>query len=321
MMQGLQGKQVISSLKRLPACSLGLSIKGKNSLQDDFGLPYSSGRESRPARQLLNQQSEMSKTSQSPSRSKRKQSTGDPGPKEILVIDIGGSKTKILASGQTEPRKMRSAKGMTPGGMVKAVQKLARGWRYEAVSIGYPGKVGDHGPRSEPGNLGAGWVGFDFAAAFGCPVRVINDAAMQALGCYEGGRMLFLGLGTGLGSALIAEQVIVPLELGQLSYGKNQMLSDVAGNRGLKRLGREKWCRVMTRIVVNLMDAFAADHVVVGGGNAEYFKDMPPGMRVGHNLTAFRGGFRLWNVDDVQTLSADHEHPAPFHPGAEWKLI
>jgi polyphosphate glucokinase len=147
---------------------------------------------------------------------------GAPHPASILSIDIGGSKVKILATGQTEPRKMRSGKGLTPIRMVEGVRELASDWDYDAVSIGYPGNVGENGPCSDPGNLGSGWVAFNFAAAFGLPVRIINDAAMQALGSYEGGRMLFLGLGTGLGSALIADHVIVPLELGRLLYKKRR---------------------------------------------------------------------------------------------------
>src|SRR5581483_6964178 len=156
-------------------------------------------------------------------------------PATILSIDIGGTKVKFLATGQTEPRKAPSGKEFTPTKLVETVAEMAKDWEYEALTIGYPGLVGPHGPRSEPGNLGAGWVGFDFAAAFGKPVKMINDAAMQALGSYEGGRMLFLGFGTGLGSALIAENVIVPLELGQLPYRKGLCLGDLLGRRGLPR--------------------------------------------------------------------------------------
>jgi polyphosphate glucokinase len=191
--------------------------------------------------------------------------------------------------------------------MVEAVRELAQGWDYEAVSIGYPGMVGKHGPRSEPGNLGPGWVGFDFAAAFGLPVRIINDAAMQALGSYEGGRMLFLGLGTGLGSALIADHVIIPLELGQLLYN-GEMLGDLLGAQSLKRLGQKSWSQVVERIVPMLMSALLADHVVLGGGNSKKLKQLPAGVRLGNNLTAFRGGFRLWHLKDVPTLLIDDHH-------------
>src|SRR6185369_11646853 len=155
-------------------------------------------------------------------------------PTKILVVDVGGSKVKVLATGQSEPRKVPSGKSMTPGKMVEAVKELASDWEYEAVSIGYPGLVGVQGPRSEPGNLGPGWVGFNFAVAFERPVRVINDAAMQALGSYEGGRMLFLGLGTGLGSALISENAIIPLELGQLLGRDGQNLGQTLGKKGLE---------------------------------------------------------------------------------------
>ncbi len=168
------------------------------------------------------------------SRTSRAKNGGERGTraKKILVVDIGGSQIKILATGETKPRKIPSSKKLTPIEMVEAVQKLAKGWNFDAVSIGYPGLVGDNGPRSEPGNLGTGWVGFNFATAFALPVRIVNDAAMQALGSYEGGRMLFLGLGTGLGTTLIAENVIVPLELGQLKYNGKGSFVDVVGSPG-----------------------------------------------------------------------------------------
>src|SRR3982751_3064381 len=162
-------------------------------------------------------------------------------PRAILSIDIGGSRGKFLATGETEPRRMRSGPELTPSEMVEEVQKAARGWKFKAVSLGYPGTVGADGPRSEPGNLGKGWVGFDYAAAFGCPVRIANDAAMQALGSYDGGRMLFLGLGTGLGSTLVAENTIIPLELGELPFREGGTLGQALGKKGLDRLGKEKW--------------------------------------------------------------------------------
>jgi polyphosphate glucokinase len=225
---------------------------------------------------------------------------------QILTVDIGGSNIKILVTGQTEPRKHPSGKNLTPAKMVEIVRKLAKGWRYEAISIGYPGLVGDHGPSSEPGNLGSGWVGFEFSAAFDLPVRIINDAAMQALGSYEGGRMLFLGLGTGLGSAMITEQMILTLELGELLYRKGETIGTVAGRQGMKRLGKVKWRRALMDIVPALMKALLADSVVLGGGNAKNLKELPPGVRLGHNLTAFRGGFRLWNAKDNKILIADY---------------
>lgn len=242
-------------------------------------------------------------------------------PATVLVIDIGGTKVKILATGQTEPRKMPSGKTLTPMRMVEAVRELAEGWVYEAVSIGYPGLVGPHGPRSEPGNLGPGWVGFDFAAAFNLPVRIFNDAALQALGSYEGGRMLFLGLGTGLGSALIADNVIVPLELGQLWYDGEKALGEIVGRRGLDRIGKEAWRSAVQRAVRALAGAFEVDYVVLGGGNSKKFKDLSPGVRLGHNLTAFRGGFRLWNLEDIPTQSTEGEQPRTTSSPIVWRLI
>jgi polyphosphate glucokinase len=238
---------------------------------------------------------------------------------KVLVIDIGGTKIKVLASGQLEPRKATSGRGLTPGRMVEIVRQLANGWEYEAISIGYPGLVGPAGPRSEPGNLGPGWVGFDYAAAFDHPVKIVNDAAMQALGSYEGGRMLFLGLGTGLGSAMISDGVIIPLELGRLPYRRRQALWEVLGRRGLKRLGKGAWKKAVAEVASIFMGAFAADYVVLGGGNAKLLKEPPPGCRMGHNLTAVRGGFRLWGLEGVPVLGADQlDHAAP---AAEWRLI
>jgi polyphosphate glucokinase len=233
-------------------------------------------------------------------------------PASILTIDIGGTKVKILATGQTEPRKAPTGKDFTPSRLVETVRTLAHEWDYEAVTIGYPGLVGPHGPRSEPGNLGPGWVGFDFASAFNKPVKMVNDAAMQALGSYEGGRMLFLGLGTGLGSALITGHVVVPLELGRLPYDGERTFGEVLGRRGLARIGKGEWRRAVRKTVTFLMSAFVADYVVIGGGNAKNVKDLAPGSRLGHNLTAFRGGFRLWSIEDVWVLAASGgESPQP----------
>jgi predicted NBD/HSP70 family sugar kinase len=249
-------------------------------------------------------------------------STNGHPPEKILVIDIGGTKLKILASGHTEPRKATSGKRMTPAKMVETVRALARGWTYEAVSIGYPGLVGRSGPRSEPGNLGPGWVGFDFAAAFKMPVRVINDASMQALGSYEGGRMLFLGLGTGLGSAFIADNVLVPLELGNVLYGRDkERLGIVLGRAGLRRIGKDAWRAAVAETITSFADSFVADYVVVGGGNAKMMKELPSGARRGHNLTAFRGGFRLWGLDNVPTLTHDVVDPNPSKTPTEWRVI
>jgi polyphosphate glucokinase len=233
-------------------------------------------------------------------------------PASILAIDIGGTKVKILATGQTEPRKAPTGKGFTPAKLVETVRSLAHDWEYEAVTIGYPGLVAPHGPRSEPGNLGPGWVGFDFASAFSKPVKMVNDAAMQALGSYEGGRMLFLGLGTGLGSALVTGHVVVPLELGRLPFDGERTLGEVLGRRGLARVGKGEWRRAVHKAVLSLMSAFVADYIVIGGGNAKNVKELPPGSRRGHNLTAFRGGFRLWSAEDVWVLAAPGgESPQP----------
>lgn len=243
-----------------------------------------------------------------------------PPPKTILAVDVGGSGLKVLATGQSEPLRKKSGPHMTPQEMVAIARELSSGWNYDAVSIGYPGQVGNHGPRSEPGNLGPGWVGFNFAAAFDRPVRIINDAAMQALGSYDGGRMLFLGLGTGLGSTLIADNVIVPLELGQL-IGSHGQLGETLGRRGLKKIGKKAWRREIDLIVPMLMAATLADYVVLGGGNAKEIKNPPGGARLSNNLTAFRGGFRLWHVDDVKTLDGEVDLPPTPTPVTEWRLI
>lgn len=263
---------------------------------------------------------ERAETKSPPARPKENQNERTPlptGPRSILVIDIGGTKVKMLATGQTEPIKFPSGTEFTPAGLVENVQRLTKNWDYEAISIGYPGLVGSQGPRSEPGNLGPGWVGFDFAAAFGKPVKMTNDAAMQALGSYEGGRMLFLGLGTGLGSTLITGHMVIPIELGRMIYDKRRTLGDVLGRQGLARLGKGRWRKAVNRIVTALMHSFVADYVVIGGGNAKVVEDLPPGTRRGHNLTAFRGGFRLWSVEDVWVLAAPGEdipQPPPQEP-------
>jgi polyphosphate glucokinase len=217
-----------------------------------------------------------------------------PAPSRILVVDIGGTKMKVLASGETEPRKAPSGKKLTPGKMVETVRDLARDWEYDAVSIGYPGLVGVQGPRSEPGNLGHGWVGFDYAAAFERPVRIVNDAAMQALGSYEGGRMLFLGLGTGLGSTLVDGQAVEPLELGHLPYRK-ATFEDYVGQAGRERLGKKRWREAVAETIELLSKALEPDYVVLGGGNAKLLKELPPNARLGANQNAFIGAFRLWD--------------------------
>jgi polyphosphate glucokinase len=211
----------------------------------------------------------------------------------ILVVDVGGSHVKILATGRREPRKFVSGPTMTPRQMVAGVEKLARGWKYDMVSIGYPGPVLHGRPVAEPHNLGRGWVRFDYRAAFGRPVRIINDAAMQALGGYKGGKMLFLGLGTGLGSALIADGVVEPMELGHLPYKKGTY-EDYVGQRGLDKRGKKKWRRHVADVVAGFVAALEPDDVVLGGGNVRKLKELPDGCRAGDNANAFVGGFRLW---------------------------
>ncbi len=214
---------------------------------------------------------------------------------KVLVVDIGGTNVKILASKQRTVRKFRSGPELTTKQLVAGVVKAAKGWAYDAVSIGYPGPVNRGTLLEEPKNLGSSWVGFDFEKAFGCPVKMINDAAMQALGSYEGGRMLFLGLGTGLGSALIADNVIMPMELAHLPYKKGRSFEDYVGRRGLDRLGKKKWRRVVNDVVSRLKAALVADYVVLGGGNAKKLQPLPEGARLGDNAHAFIGGRRLWD--------------------------
>jgi polyphosphate glucokinase len=212
---------------------------------------------------------------------------------KILVVDIGGTNVKMLASGQDTPRKFPSGPELTPEQMVAGVLSATKGWDYEAVTVGFPGPVLCGQPLTEPVNLGPGWMGFDFGAAFRLPVKVINDAAMQALGGYQGGKMLFLGLGTGFGATVIMDGVIEPLELGRFSY-KKRTLESYVGKRGLERLGRKKWQRHVEDIVGRLIAALKPDDVVIGGGNVKKLKQLPPGTRAGENANAFLGGFRLW---------------------------
>lgn len=215
---------------------------------------------------------------------------------KILVVDIGGTNIKLLASGHRTPVKIPSGPELTPRKMVTAVRKATAEWEYSKVSIGYPGPVLNGKPVSDPHNLACGWVGFDFHKAFGRPVKLVNDAAMQAIGSYEGRRMLFLGLGTGLGSALIADGVLEPMELAHLPYKKGRTYEDYIGLQGLKRLGKKKWRGHVTDVVTRLKAALGADYVVIGGGNAKLLKELPTGARLGTNANAFRGGFRLWQA-------------------------
>ena len=212
----------------------------------------------------------------------------------VLVIDVGGTHVKILATGKKEHRAVESGPTMTAQHMVAEVKQLAVGWRYDAVSIGYPGPVVHNRPLHEPRNLATGWVGFDFRGAFGCPVKVINDAAMQAVGSYRGDHMLFLGLGTGLGSAMVVDGIVEPMELGHLPYKKGRTYEDYVGLRGLERLGRKRWRRHVGVVVKLLQAALQPDDTVIGGGNTKKLDALPPGCRLGDNANAFIGGFQLW---------------------------
>ena len=213
---------------------------------------------------------------------------------KILVVDVGGTHVKILATGQRVHREVISGKHLTAKRMVSDVRKLAADWEYDFISIGYPGPVLRDHVAVEPWNLGKGWVGFNFEKAFKCPVKVINDAAMQALGSYRHGKMLFLGLGPGLGSALIIDGLPVPMELAHLPY-RSSTFEDYVGLRGLKRFGKKKWRKLVADVTARLIAAFEPDEVVLGGGNVRLLKKLPPLCRAGDNDNAFLGGFRLWN--------------------------
>jgi polyphosphate glucokinase len=212
----------------------------------------------------------------------------------ILVVDVGGNNIKCALGGSEERRKTPSGPALTAQGMADAVKALCADWTYDVVSVGVPCPVTGDRVTREPVNLGPGWVGFDFGAAFGRPTRLLNDAAMQALGSYEGGRMLFLGLGTGLGNTLIADGVVIAMELAHLPYKRKRTIEDYVGQRGLKRLGKKRWCKAVHDVFHRLQEAMVAEYVVVGGGNAKLLDPLPPGCRLGDNLNAFAGGLRLW---------------------------
>jgi polyphosphate glucokinase len=220
----------------------------------------------------------------------------------VLVIDVGGTHVKVLVSGESEPRKFLSGPRLTARQMVAGVKMVVGKWQYEAVSIGFPGPVLRNHPVAEPRNLGGGWVGFNFRSAFGCPVKVVNDAAMQALGSYRKGKMLFLGLGTGLGSALVVDGIVEPMELGHLPY-KNGTYESYVGNNALRKQGKKKWRAYVADVVAMLTAALEPDEVVLGGGNVKELKELPPKCRAGDNLNAFLGGFSLWEEEVNESRS------------------
>lgn len=217
----------------------------------------------------------------------------EPAAPAVLAVDVGGSHVKALLNGEPERRRFTTPKKLSAADMVAGVLELTADWPYRFVSVGVPAPVLAGSVFHEPVNLGKGWVGFDFESAFGKPTRVINDAAMQALGSYEGGRMLFLGLGTGLGSTMIVDGIVEPMELGHLPYKKGTY-EDYVGRRGLKRLGRKKWRKAVLEMIASFVAALQPDYVVLGGGNAEDLDELPEGVRLGDNESAFLGGFRLW---------------------------
>jgi polyphosphate glucokinase len=232
----------------------------------------------------------------------------------VLAIDIGGTHVKVLATGQHERRQCESGPKLSPESMVANVIKLAKDWKYDVVSVGYPGPVRFNRPTAEPRNLAKGWVGFNFESAFERPVRIINDAAMQALGSYRGGTMLFLGLGTGLGSAMVVESVVVPFELGQLAYKKGTV-EDYLGLRGLQRLGKKRWRQEVAYCIGCLLPALQLDDIVLGGGNVKKLKTLPAGCRGGDNVDAFLGGFRLWE-DNYQPRTLQKKGLFPKKPSS-----
>ena len=220
------------------------------------------------------------------------------GGRKVLVVDVGGTHVKMLLEGQKEVRKFDSGPKLTAEATIKGVRAATKDWHYDCVSIGYPGPVINGRPLREPHNLGGGWMGFDFAKAFGKPVKLVNDASMQAIGSYQGGKMLFLGLGTGLGSAMIVNNVLEPMELAHLQYRKGKTYEDYLGIRGLERMGKKKWRAHVWKVCEQLKAALEADYIVLGGGNVKKLKKLPPGTREGDNNNAFKGGLRLWDKSE-----------------------
>jgi polyphosphate glucokinase len=215
----------------------------------------------------------------------------------ILVVDVGGNNIKVRHPDQHTVLKIPSGARLTAAAMVRAVKQATAGWKYDGVSIGFPGPVIDGRPAREPHNLGGGWVRYPYRKAFGKPVRILNDAAMQALGSYQGGRMLYLGLGTGLGSALVVDGIVQPLELAHLPYRKGRTFEDYVGQRGYERLGKRAWLRHVAHVVEALQHALQADYVVVGGGSVKRLERLPASARPGSNANAFTGGIRVWETD------------------------
>ncbi len=216
--------------------------------------------------------------------------------KRVLVIDVGGSNVKLMIS-RAQKRKFKSGVDLTPREMMAQLKPLLQDWSFDAVSMGFPAPIRNGRIISEPKHLGPGWTRFDYEKSLGKPIRIINDAAMQALGSFHGGRMLFLGLGTGLGSTLIWETNVLPLELGDLPYGNGEIIEDYLGKSGMKELGEKRWKREVLRAVLLLKKSVVADYVVLGGGSAKKFDELPDGIELGHNRNAFRGGARLWQID------------------------
>ena len=230
----------------------------------------------------------------------------------VLSVDVGGSHVKALASNREERRRFPSGPSLTPAEMVTRTLRLVEEWPFDVVSVGVPCPVRGGKVVAEPANLGGGWVGFDFKKAFGKPVKMVNDAAMQALGSYRGGRMLFLGLGTGLGTALIVDGVLEPMEIAHLPYKHGKTYEDYVGLRGLKRLGKKKWRKKVADVVDKLRTALEADDVVLGGGNVKKLDELPPHARLGDNANAFIGGYRLWDdaIAGAGAAEPAHRHAA-----------